>query len=185
MKNMKTRRYRFNRSTGKIYQESYSSLIEVPDYLDAIILHATPPVYGQPFPNMPSQDWISLCFLDCELSWSFALLNSGQSDALRPFLNYKTQQKDLLNKLTRITLVPQSSRSGRHWYAYAFEALPLPDRVNPLETLYSHSELPLIDPNIELKFPAPQLDRQLLKTINYPQFEVKLSDMRTTFITWD
>ena len=184
MKNMKIRRYRFNRSTGKIYPESYSSLIEIPDYLDAVILHATPPVYGQPFPNQPAQNWINLCFLDRELSWSFALLNSGQSEALRPFLNYQTQQKDLLNYLTRISLVPQRSRSGNHWYAYAFEALPLPDRVNPLETLHCHSELPLIDPNISLDFPEPEVNFQQLKTLISPQIEVKLSDTRSSFLNW-
>ncbi|WP_190462396.1 hypothetical protein [Planktothrix sp. FACHB-1355] len=181
---MKNRRYRFNRATGKIYQESYSSLIEIPDYLDAVILHATPPVYGQPFPNQPAQNWINLCFLDRELSWSFALLNSGQSEALRPFLNYKTQQKDLLNYLTRISLVPQRSRSGNHWYAYAFEALPLPDRVNPLEILHGHSGLPLIDPNISLDFPEPESDLQQLKTLNSPQVEVKFSDSRSNFLNW-
>lgn len=185
MKNMKIRRYRFNRATGKIYQKSYSSSLEIPDYLDAVILHATPPVYGQPFPNQPAQDWINLCFLDRELSWSFALLNSGQSDALRPFLNYQTQQKDLFNYLTRISLVPQRSRSGNHWYAYAFEALPLPDKVNLLETLNCHSKLPLIDPNISLDFPEPELNLPQLKTLISPQIEVKLSDTRSTFLNWD
>lgn len=152
--------------------------------MDAVILHATPPVYGQPFPNQPAQDWINLCFLDREFSWSFALLNSGQSDALRPFLNYQTQQKDLLNHLTRITLVPQTSRSGKHWFAYAFEALPLPAQANPIETLHCHPELPLIDPNISLDFPEPEIDLQLLKALNSPQVEVRLSDTRSTFLNW-
>lgn len=184
MKIMKIRRYRFNRATGKIYQVSYSGLIEIPDYLDVIILHATPSVYGTPYQNQPAQDWISLCFLDRELFWSFALLNSGQSDALRPFLNYKKQYNDLFNYLTRITLVPQHSRSGRHWFAYEFESLPLPDQVNPTEFLINHPELPLIDPNNELNFPEPEIDRQLLKTLSSPQVEVRLSDTRSTFLNW-
>ena len=182
---MQIRRYRFNRASGKIYRESLQNLIEVSDHLDTIILYATPSVYGQPFQAMPAQDWISLCFLDNEFNWSFALLNSGQSDALRPFLNYQTQQKNLSNQITRINLVPQSSRSGRHWYAYAFEALPLPPEVNPTEIRQNHPELPLIDPTINLDFPEPELEQLVQRTAFNPQRKIKLTDARTVFLSWD
>ena len=61
---MLTCRYRFNRASGKVYRESPTGLVELSESLDIIILHATPAVYGQPFPNLMAQDWINLCFLD-------------------------------------------------------------------------------------------------------------------------
>jgi hypothetical protein len=63
-------RYRLNRASGQIYRvhESLFKLEETGETLDAIILHATPPVRGEPFPNMPEQDWVGLCFLDAEFS---------------------------------------------------------------------------------------------------------------------
>ena len=183
---MLTCRYRFNRASGKIYRENSTGLVELSESLDTIILHATPVVYGQPFPNLMAQDWINLCFLDPQMNWSFALLNSGQSDALRPFLNYQIQQgQNLFNQLTRITLIPQTSRLGRRWYTYSFEAHPLPVGINLLQILQKNSHFPLIDPTIDLSFPEPKLDFLNFTSPPPPQFSIQLVDQRTPFLSWD
>ncbi|MEQ8464199.1 hypothetical protein [Coleofasciculus sp. E1-EBD-02] len=191
---MQIQRYRLNRASGHIYRvmESPFRLEDVGESLDMIILHATPPVRGEPFPNMPEQDWIGLCFLNAELNWSFTLLNSGKSNALSSFLHYTTE-REISSVLTKVTLIPQTSRRGNHWFGYAFEALPLPD-VNLPQLLKRHSTLPLIDPTVDLEFPPANWDELLLRLnsqaiatqkMNSLSYDTEDLETRSKFVIWN
>lgn len=188
---MKIQRYRFNRASGQIYRihESPFRLEELGERLDTIILHATPPVRGEPFANMSEQDWIGLCFLDPEFNWSFTLLNSGKSQALNSFLNYAAEC-ELSSVLTRISLIPQTSRRGDRWFAYAFDSLPLPE-VKLSQILKCHRDLPLIDPAVDLEFPPANRD-ELLFRISHQEtvrettktFDREDIETRSQFVIW-
>ncbi|HAG84757.1 MAG TPA: hypothetical protein DCL61_27290 [Cyanobacteria bacterium UBA12227] len=190
---MEIQRYRLNRSSGLIYRiiEYPFRLEEVGEALDIIILHATPPVRGQPFANMPEQDWIGLCFLDPELNWAFTLLNSGKSQALRSFLNY-TNKHELSSVTTRISLISQTSHRGTQWFSYTFEAFPLPN-INVSEIFNHHYEYPLIDPTVNLEFPPANRDEILSRIISqqtpidntHEIFDMEDIETRSKFLIWN
>lgn len=173
---MKIARYRLNRKSGLIYRtlNNSSYLEKIGNTLTGIILHATPITFGEPFPHMPPQEWIGLCFIDFQYNWAYALLNSGKSNALAPFLRYRNSVKNLANVVTKITLSPQRSKNGSLWYSYAFAAQPLSDQ-RVTEILLNLPALPLIDPEVNLDFPKP----------SEPILDSLEPDERTKFIIWN
>lgn len=187
---MEIQHYRFNRADGMIYREVGRGIQPINTrYLDAIILHATPPVFGQPFPNMSPQDWIGLCFLDFNLDWSYALLSSGKSNALRSFLNYRQNLEYPLNSvITRITLDEQSSSFGNTWFMYEFDSLSLPDDFDGKAYL-ENVNYPLIDAHVKLPFPDPpsldEIRNQFPSIISSKPDKQGIIDLRTQFIIWD
>lgn len=188
---MRIQHYRFNRSQGLIYREVGQQIQPINEqHLDAIILHATPPIIGRPFSNMLQQEWIGLCFLDSNLDWSYALLSSGNSNALRSFLDYRQNLKAPLNSVTtRITLDEQNSRTGHTWFMYDFEALNLPYGFDG-KTYLENINYPLVDTRLELPFsPPPSLNEirnQFPSVISSkPSFKQGSTDLRTQFIIWD
>lgn len=187
---MRIQHYRFNRLEGRIYREVGQGIQPINTrYLDAIILHATPPIFGKPFSNMLEQQWIGLCFLDANLDWAYALLSSGNSNALQSFIDYRRSLDPLNSVTTRITLDERISSSGRIWFMYEFEALGLPENFDG-KTYLQNINYPLVDTRVELPFPTPpSLDeiRNKFPSVasSKPNSKQGPNDLRTQFMIWN
>ncbi|MBS9396031.1 MAG: hypothetical protein HEQ30_23930 [Dolichospermum sp. OL01] len=133
---MELRRYRFNRKTGKVYLEVGKELSDIGATLKMIILWASQPVYGKPFAHLPAQNWVQITFLDMQSNWCYALLNSGATDALNPWLEYRNQIEsqglELCSVITTISLI--SFECEHECFDYSFSGVRrkqiLPEIVN-------------------------------------------------------
>jgi hypothetical protein len=177
---MKQIQYRLNRAEGKIFAYNQGQLTEIGDSLKTIILHATESMYGDPFEQNRSQDWIQLCFLDPDLNWCHTLLNSGNSGALSAWIGYqhqlKKQGKNLWDVTTTISFSARiNSYTGYSWYYYNFEQSPLPDNINLTKILKVNRHLHLVDPSINLNF--PNLNK-------HPLLSSNTVDERAKFVCW-
>ncbi|MFB2970365.1 hypothetical protein ACE1CD_15435 [Aerosakkonema sp. BLCC-F183] len=150
---MEIKRYRFNRKVGKIYLESLSGLIEIGSEMKVIILWAGDVVFGKPFPHLPAQNWVQLTFLDNQGNWCYALLNSGNTNALYPWTEYRKkieQSHQLLEIVTTIGF--DSSESYYGWFDYKFSGVlgkpGLGDRMRQL--IRDTKQFSLVDLDINL-----------------------------------
>jgi hypothetical protein len=150
---MTTKRYRFNRKNGKIYLENGKELREIGTSLQTIILWASKPVYGKPFDHLAAQNWVQLTFLDNHSNWCYALLNSGATDALYPWFEYRQQVESqdiqLRGVITTISLVKVEAENDFFDYHFAgVKGKPgLEERMNQL---VRDSEYSLIDTSVNL-----------------------------------
>jgi hypothetical protein len=177
---MKQIQYRLNRASGKIVTYQGGQLREIGDSLKTIILHATESVYGDPFEQNRSQDWVQLCFLDPDLNWGHTLLNSGNSGALSTWISYqhqlKKEGKNLWDVTTTISFSERiSSYNGNSWYYYQFEQSALPDQINLLKILREHRHLPLVEAPDNLNF--TNLNK-------HPLLSSNTVDERAKFVSW-
>ena len=120
---MKQAKYRFNRKEGKIYRELADELFDNGNSMKMIILSASNPVYGKPFPNIPPQLWVQLTFMDEYSNWSYALLNDGKTSALSQWLAYR-QEIEVNQKLALCDVITTLSfeliDDERQWFDYNF-----------------------------------------------------------------
>lgn len=151
---MKLQRYRFNRKFGIIYKESQNNqLIEIGSSMSVIILWASEKVFGQPFPNLPAQDWIQLTFLDPQGNWCYAVLNSGTTNALYPWIKYRQEiekkSHELFDILTTISF--ESTESDNQWFDYSFSGMKgKPGLGERMRSLIKQSKFPLVDIDLNL-----------------------------------
>lgn len=159
---MKLQRYRFNRKFGMIYRESQNNqLIEIGRQMQVIILWASEPVHGQPFPHLPAQDWIQLTFLDPQGNWCYAVMNSGTTNSLYPWIQYRkqielrsscgdaTRSHELFEVLTTISF--DSTESDNQWFDYSFSGRNgKPGLGERMRSLIKQSKFPLVDIDLNL-----------------------------------
>lgn len=174
-------RYRLNRAEGKIYRQAGGNLLSVGESLDAILLYATEPIWGTPYPEGQEQHWVQLCFLDPHFNWSYALLNSGKSNALNGFFDYQQQlqlaQKSLWEVTTTIRFLPQETNARRCWYHYQFtegEGLTATELQNRLNA-YPKEFYSLLDRSLNLPLPPEP---------EHPVIQVDEIDERASFLVW-
>ncbi|MBD2629675.1 hypothetical protein [Trichormus variabilis] len=152
---MELRRYRFNRKVGKVYLEVGNQLSEIGSTLKMIILWASAPVFGKPFAHLPAQYWVQITFLDIHSHWCYALLNSGATDALYPWFEYRKQIElqglELCAVITTISLI---SIEGEHQcFDYSFSGIRGKSGIEErMKTLISNSSYSLVDISIELVY---------------------------------
>jgi len=148
------KRYRFNRKEGKVYLESSSKLIEVGTEIKVIILWASEVTFGKPFAHLPTQDWVQLTFLDRQMNWCYGLLNSGTTNALLPWIQYRREVEKRSHELYEIvtTISFESSESTENqWFDYSFSGIPGKCGIGSrMRSLISSSEYPLVDISLEL-----------------------------------
>jgi hypothetical protein len=151
---MKLQRYRLNRKFGIIYQESPNNqLIEIGRQMKVIILWASEPVHGQPFPHLPAQDWIQLTFLDPQGNWCYAVLNSGTTNSLYPWIQYRKQIESRKHELFEIltTISFESTESDNQWFDYSFSGINgKPGLGERMRSLIKVSSFPLVDIDLNL-----------------------------------
>lgn len=151
---MKLQRYRLNRKVGMIYQESQANqLIEIGRQMQVIILWASEPVHGQPFPNLPAQDWIQLTFLDPQGNWCYAVLNSGTTNSLYPWIQYRKQIESRSHELFEIltTISFDATESDNQWFDYSFSGINgKPGLGERMRSLIKVSSFPLVDIDLNL-----------------------------------
>lgn len=151
---MKLQRYRFNRKFGMIYKESQTNqLIEVGSSMSVIILWASEKVFGQPFTHLPAQDWIQLTFLDSQGDWCYALLNSGSTNALYPWIQYRKQIELRSHQLFEIltTISFDSTESDNQWFDYSFSGVNgKPGLGERMRSLIKQSKFSLVDIDLNL-----------------------------------
>lgn len=144
--------YRFNRKTGLVYLEDrYGEPQPVGDSLDLIILHAAPPIHCKPFTHLAQQTWIRLCFLDPKGEWSYGLLGSGESDALKVWNLYLRLLIDRGLKpysvITRISFEQVGSGDNSfHDFVLSFRE-GKPGLEARMKQLVLRPKYPLINPN--------------------------------------
>lgn len=177
---MKQIQYRFNRANGKIFQCQRAHLQEIGESLDTIILHATEPIFGDPFEQNRSQEWVQLCFLDHHLNWCYAMLNSGNSGALNNWYFYQQKlekaHQNLWEVTTKISLIQTSSSYNDNiWYYYDFENKPLSPDINIPKILKTNRHLPLVDTSLNLNFTIPD---------HHPLLSLNNIDERAKFVCW-
>lgn len=153
---MELKRYRFNRKVGKIYLESPESptgLKEVGSEMQAIILWASEPAFGKPFAHLPAQDWIQLCLLDRQGDWCYALLNSGSTNSLWPWIQYRQGiERACLETYEIVTTIGfESADSENQWFDYKFSGvlgkIGLRDRM---QSLIGSTKLSVVDIDLNL-----------------------------------
>ncbi|MFB2891949.1 hypothetical protein ACE1CI_03280 [Aerosakkonemataceae cyanobacterium BLCC-F50] len=151
---MKLQRYRFNRKVGIIYKESQTNqLIEIGRQMQVIILWASEPVFGQPFPHLPAQDWIQLTFLDHQGDWCYAVLNSGTTNSLYPWIQYRREIYKRSHQLFEIltTISFDSTESDNQWFDYSFSGKNgKPGLGERMRSLIKQSTFPLVDIDLNL-----------------------------------
>jgi hypothetical protein len=150
---MELRRYRFNRKTGKVYLEVGKELSDIGATLKMIILGASQPVYGKPFAHLPAQNWVQITFLDMQSNWCYALLNSGATDALNPWLKYRNQiESQGLELCSVITTISFNLVEGEHeCFDYSFSGVRgKPGLEERMKTLIDNSGHVLVDTSVNL-----------------------------------
>jgi hypothetical protein len=150
---MELRRYRFNRKTGKVYLEVGKELSDISATLKMIILWASQPVYGKPFAHLPAQNWVQITFLDMQSNWCYALLNSGTTDALNPWLEYRNQIEsqglELCSVITTISLI--SFECEHECFDYSFSGVRGKQGIESrMKSVINSSPYALIDPVMNL-----------------------------------
>jgi hypothetical protein len=151
---MKLQRYRLNRKIGKIYLESQPNLIEVGSEIEVIILWASEPTFGKPFQQLPAQEWVQLTFIDRAGNWCYALLNSGTTNALYSWNEYRRKVemsgRELYEILTTIKF--EYTNSDYQWFDYHFSGISgkpgIGERIRSL--INSHPEFSLVDIDLDL-----------------------------------
>ncbi|MBD2499877.1 hypothetical protein [Anabaena azotica] len=149
---METKQYRFNRKTGKIYLVG-NELNDVGSSLKMIILWASTPVFAKPFAHLPIQYWVQLTFLDIQGNWCYGLLNSGATDALVPWFEYKHQVESnalqLCGLITTMSLTKIECEN--EYFDYSFSGVKgkpgLEERMKQL--IQNNSDL-LVDTSLNL-----------------------------------
>lgn len=148
---MQERRYRFNRKFGKIYLEDGKQLIEVGESLKVIVLWSSEPIFAKPFPHLAAQDWVQLTFIDNQSNWCYALLNSGSSNALFPWFQYKKEIGDKGFEMNEIITTISLVKAGDESFDYSFSGIPgkpgLKEKVN---NLIKTSNYLLMDSSVDL-----------------------------------
>jgi hypothetical protein len=149
---MELRRYRFNRKVGKIYLEVGNQLSEIGSILKMIILWASTPIFGKPFAHLPAQNWVQITFLDMQGNWCYALLNSGTTDALNPWLQYRKQVESKLELCGVITTISFNLVEGEHeCFDYSFSGVRgKPGLEERMKTLIDNSGHALVDTSVNL-----------------------------------
>ena len=149
---MKTKHYRFNRKNGTIFLESESGLTPIGSSMRTIILFATEPTHGKPFVHLPAQDWVQLCFIDPQGNWSYGVLNSGITNALLPWIQYRGFIESNHFQLNGIvTTIGFYQEPGNDWFDYEFKGLHgKPGLAERMRSLISSSPYPLQDPDLIL-----------------------------------
>ncbi|MFM5997968.1 MAG: hypothetical protein ACKO9U_25915 [Dolichospermum sp.] len=146
---MEIKRYRFNRKSGKIFQEQGEKLLET-ENLRVIILWASEPKFAQPFPHLAAQYWVQLTFIDSESNFCYAMLNNGSTEALSSWFDYKNEisQRGLTLRevITRIEL----TEIEKEVFHYSFHGLPAkPSLKEKIDNLLNENKYPLIDLSIQ------------------------------------
>lgn len=145
-------RYRFNRKVGQIYLEYNQELISIGKEMKVTILWASNPVFGKPFPHLPAQNWVQLTFLDIDANWCYALLNSGTTNALYPWIEYRRQIESKSRELYEIvtTIGFEPTDSDNQWFDYKFSGTLNKLAGEIARSLLEPSQFPLIDTSIKL-----------------------------------
>jgi hypothetical protein len=118
-----------------------------------IILGASQPVYGKPFAHLPAQNWVQITFLDMQSNWCYALLNSGATDALNPWLKYRNQiESQGLELCSVITTISFNLVEGEHeCFDYSFSGVRgKPGLEERMKTLIDNSGHALVDTSVNL-----------------------------------
>lgn len=182
------RRYSTHRKDGVIQKRSSGAAHTLGTSLDMVILTATNVFNACMFQqrdqitNQPRFDnWIALGFVDTSNTASVLLLNSGTTDALRPFLEY---QMDLASEGLSLgevvtTLGFKPFKSGRGYtYSFQYRNSKKEDRewITKIQDWY-WQRMPVI---IEPTLPADVLDNYL-KVNRYSDAQIaEFQGARTT-----
>ena len=117
------RKYRFNRKDMKVYIDLGSSVKEVGDFIDVMILQAFD-LGEQELFNMPKQKWVQLAFIDQYNVVSVGYLNDGTTDATATWWAYQQYLEDqelaLAEVVTTISFAPYKTQAS----SYKFTARP-------------------------------------------------------------
>jgi hypothetical protein len=149
---MELRRYRFNRKTGKIYLDVGNQLSEIGSTLRIIILWASKPVFGKPFAHLSAQYWVQITFLDMQSNWCYALLNSGATDALNSWLQYRKQIESELELCGVVTTIRLNLVEGEHeCFDYKFSGVRgKPGLEERMKSVINNSSYSLVDTSVNL-----------------------------------
>ncbi len=147
---MQQTKYRFNRKEGKIYVDRQGALQKSGNSIKAIILWASEPIFGKPFPYLPAQYWVQLTFFDEHGNWCHAVLNNGTTNALSSWLAYR-KEIETVKKLELCAVITtigfESIDCNYQCFDYSFSGIPgkegLGDRMR---SLIQQSKYPLIEP---------------------------------------
>ncbi|MEG3899013.1 MULTISPECIES: hypothetical protein [unclassified Microcoleus] len=150
---MKQVKYRFNRKEGRIYVDEDGKLFDNGNSIKMIILSASKPIFGKPFPYIPPQLWVQLTFLDEAGNWCHAVISNGTTNALHRWILYRqqieiVQQLELCDVITALSFEPSETiESDREWFDYKFSGIAgkpgLGDRMRSL--IQQQSKYPLIE----------------------------------------
>lgn len=181
------RRYRLNRAEGRIYRQSIGGLTPLGREMNVALLYATDPTRAAPYPSATEQEWVALSFLDSERQFSYALLNSGSSNALAEWLAYRQQLRKEGLKLWQVTTrigfrLSASGDGHRSWYYYTFTAEEGLPSSQLLERLRQQS-WELVDPFLDLgDIPKPSVAESIEEI---EATSLRLADERTQFLHWE
>lgn len=117
------RKYRFNRKEMKVYIDLGSSLKEVGESIDVMVLQAFD-LGEQELFKLKKQNWVQLAFIDQYNVVSVGYLNDGDTDATNSWWAYQQylddQEMALAEVVTTISFAPYKTQAG----AYKFTARP-------------------------------------------------------------
>ncbi len=147
---MQQTKYRFNRKEGKIYVDRQDRLVDSGNSIKVIILWASEPIFGKPFPYLPAQYWVQLTFFDEHGNWCHAVLNNGTTNALSSWLAYR-KEIETVKKLELCAVITtigfESIDCNYQCFDYSFSGIAgkegLGDRMR---LLIQQSEYPLVEP---------------------------------------
>lgn len=117
------RKYRFNRKEMKVYIDLGSTLKEVGDSIEVMLLQAFDLGVQEMF-KMPPQNWVQLAFIDQYNVVSVGYLNDGTTDATSTWWAYQQFLEDegipLASVVTTISFSPYKTQGS----AYKFSSRP-------------------------------------------------------------
>lgn len=146
---MQQTKYRFNRKKGKIYVDQQGRLLDNGNSIKVIILWASEPTFGKPFPHLLAQYWVQLTFLNDLGDWCYAVLSNGTTNALSSWIAYRKeieQKLELCAVITTLSFEPIDSDQPHQWFDYSFSGIAgkqgLDDRMR---SLIQQSKYPIIE----------------------------------------
>ena len=123
-----TKKYRFNRKSGRIHLDPTGKTEDLVDMGSSITILPTSisePYFKKLFPHLAAQWWIDLEFLDHLGEPSKAVVGSGTTDALEPWLNFTAEFKSPPYPLLVVSLAEVTGGENT-WHEYNLKFLQYP-----------------------------------------------------------
>ena len=143
---MNLTRYRLNRKEGTIYQERDNQLVNIGESLLGAIVWHSEPFQAQLFGRPRIEGWVQLTILAETGELGYIMLNSGQTSALQPWLDYVQGLREQGFRVSQVaTKIHFEYVESDDLFDYAFQAYQSPSLEERINSLLKNQKFSPVD----------------------------------------